>query len=378
MDTPIGSLLLITSLEKFAASALYGQARALVTERQQEVSAFIDDPATRTLISGLQGRLQDHASEYLNDLLPAAIACISDVEATSLMISTLRESRHAVGIADQAVAAQQFYQLIKSDIARAQQNTQALCTHAAQWLEASDKVTNRLQASIDKLTVELAGDSGKIATTQAAIEKTSREMGQAVSRMLLASQSIGGNTKAVATWVFSLFGAKDEPKSTPPLTKTKPSPAPDTEPEETEKQAPFPVETLGEIASGATDVVDAINSFSKFTDALQDQYQQLYRQKAALSVAIVIKQQGLDHREAIERFNLAASDLNEAWTQLDSSWQQTASNGSTLDDHLLDAGWDRMPDRLDRIKRSLTGTGGHIPRLQRKAALVVLTQGATQ
>ena len=69
MNTLIGSLLLITSLLKFATCATYGQARALVTQRQRDASAFIDDPSTRTLISGLQGRLQDRARDYLYNLM---------------------------------------------------------------------------------------------------------------------------------------------------------------------------------------------------------------------------------------------------------------------------------------------------------------------
>jgi len=385
VNTPIGSLLLITSLEKFATCALYGQARALVTQRQQDASAFIDDPATRTLISGLQGRLQDHARDYLDNLMPASISSIVDVEALSQLISTLRASRQTGGDDEMAIAAQQFYQMIRSDISRAHQNIAVLVERTAQWVEETDKVINRLQASIDALTAELAGDKGKIASIQAAIQKTSRDMDEAVSRMLLASQSIGGSTKAIATWVFSLFGANDEPKKTkdePKKTKTKagdkqPSAEDDT-PGEPGKTESFPVETIGEIAIGATEVVDAINSFSAFTDVLQDQYQQLYRQKAALSVAIVIKQQGLDHQVAIERFSEAASTLNGAWTQLDNSWQQAAKDSSAVDDHLLDAGWERIPERVDRIKSSLTGTEGHIPRLQRKAALVVLPQGVTK
>lgn len=385
MNTPIGSLLLITSLEKFATCALYGQARALVTQRQQDASAFIDDPATRTLVSGLQGRLQDYARDFLDNLMPDSIASIIDVESLSLVISTLRASRQAGGDDEMAIAAQQFYQMIRSDISRAQQNIAGLVERTALSVEATDKVINRLQASIDALTEELAGDKGKIASIQAAIEKTSRDMDEAVSQMLLASQSIGGNTKAIATWVFSLFGVKDEPKKTsdePPKTKAKAGdkkpPAEDDTPGETRKTESFPVETIGEIARGATEVVDAINSFSAFTDLLQDQYQQLYRQKAALSVAIVIKQQGLDHQLAIERFSEAASSLNEAWTQLDNNWQQALKDSSAVDDHLLDAGWERMAERVDRIKKSLTGTEGQIPRLQRKAALAVLPQGVTK
>ncbi|VVM65686.1 hypothetical protein PS662_01536 [Pseudomonas fluorescens] len=383
MNTPIGSLLLITSLEKFATCALYGQARALVTQRQQDASTFIDDPATRTLVSGLQGRLQDYARDFLDNLMPDSIASIVDVESLSLVISTLRASRQTGGDDEVATAAQQFYQMIRSDISRAQQNIAALVERTAQSAEETDKVINRLQASIDALTDELAGDKGKIASIQAAIEKTSRDMDEAVSQMLLASQSIGGNTKAIATWVFSLFGVKDEPKKTndePKKIKAgdKKPPALDDTPGETRKTESFPVETIGEIARGATEVVDAINSFSAFTDLLQDQYQQLYRQKAALSVAIVIKQQGLDHQLAIERFSEAASSLNGAWTQLDNSWQQALKDSSAVDDHLLDAGWERMAERVDRIKNSLTGTEGQIPRLQRKAALAVLPQGVTK
>jgi hypothetical protein len=384
VNTPIGSLLLITSLEKFASCALYGQARALVTQRQQDVSAYIDDPRTRTLVSGLQGRLQDCASNYLDDLMPAAIACIVDVDGIGGLINTLRASRQTGGDDEMAIAAQQFYQMIRSDISRAQQNIAVLAEHTTRWEEETEKVIGRLQVSIDALTVELDGDKGKIASIQAAIRKTSRDMDEAISRMLLASQSIAGNTKAIATWVFSLFGSGEEPKTI--KVKPRESPAEDdadddatpdeATPVEPRKTEPFPVETIGEIASGATEVVDAINSFSAFTDVLQDQYQQLYRQKAALSVAIVIKQQGLDHQVAIERFSQAASALNDAWTQLDNSWQQAVKDSSAMDDHLLDAGWERIPERLDRIKHNLTGTQGHIPRLQHKAALVVLPQGA--
>lgn len=390
MNTPIGSLLLITSLEKFASCALYGQARALVTQRQQDVSAYIDDPQTRTLVSGLQGRLQDCASNYLDDLMPASIACIVDVDAISGLINTLRASRQTGGDDEMAIAAQQFYQMIRSDISRAQQHIAVLAEHTTRWEEETGKIIGRLQVCIDALTVELDGDKGKIASIQAAIGKTSRDMDEAISRMLLASQSIGGNTKAIATWVFSLFGSREEPKTikVKPKAGDKQPPADDdtdddampddASPDEARKTEPFPVETIGEIASGATEVVDAINSFSAFTDVLQDQYQQLYRQKAALSVAIVIKQQGLDHQVAIARFSQAASALNDAWTQLDDTWQQAVKDSSAVDDHLLDAGWERIPERLDRIKHSLTGTQGHIPRLQHKAALVVLPKGVTK
>ena len=385
MNTPIGSLLLITSLEKFAACARNGQARAMVTERQQDVSAFIDDPLTRTLISGLQGRLQECATHYLNDLMPAAITCICDVEAFSVMVRTLREHRQTVGDDELAMAVQQFYQVIGSEVSRAQEHIAVLVGHTAQWEEETGKVISRLQTSIDALVVELGGDKGKIAGIQTAIQKTSRDMDEAISRMLLASQSIGGNTKAIATWVFSLFGSKDEPKTikVKPKAADKQPPADDDTadddtPDETSPALPFPVETIGEITNGATEVVDAINSFSAFTDVLEDQYQQLYRQKAALSVAIVIKQQGLDQQVAIERFSQAASTLNGAWTQLENSWQQALTNGSAVDDHLLDAGWERISERLDSIKHALTSPQGHIPRLQHKAALVVLPKGDTK
>lgn len=385
----LSALRLISAVDGLAGASLLAQVRAMVVERQPGAAPFSTDTTARAMLSVHQSQLRARATELLNELHPAALAKITDMQQFVLLLLEIQKEAQGSDEAVEALMgalteqARGFEQRSAALAARAT----AAATQAAEEQAELDKL---IDAEVSRIDGAEDGDGdGELAQVRAQIAKTSEAMSAAVQATVDSSRKVGGGIGRIVTWVSSLFsfqpgdtpskpakdddgddgdddGAekvkasdkdseKDSGKAGGKARPDKPG-RPRITPER--PTADFPVETIGEIGDDTAAVFDARTKLNSLVIQQRNLYVQLYRAEAGLAVMQVVGQQGSDLVAALQGLGSRAEALRAEWERLAAECEQAKGAGLSFDDS-----WAHQLARIDALVRASTSGSASMPRL---------------
>ena len=403
--TGIGALALMQAVEAVARSGQLVQVRALVVERQPYVADFVADERQAGALKDQQAQLRAQAGACLNELVPAVIGGIAELQQAAALLHAIKGEAEGAGAALDADAARALVGAVRDAAEAGRDHGQQLKAQAGRILQAVRPTVDSIEADFAAYADTLADDDGEIERLKTEIDEVSAGMTAAVQATVDAGKDIGKGAKKIVTWFTSLFSFAEpeapespepEPVRKPPKDKDATSAtADDDEPagghaagerdaargksRETDKPGkagkpvkparprivpsksdkPFPAETIGEISDKTTGIVDARSDLNRLATRLQELYQLMYLAERALGVIGVVRRQGADLLAALQAADAAATALAAAWVDLAAKCADAAERGVVP----IDASWQRLGARVDVLSRAYVEVPADMPRL---------------
>lgn len=403
-------------LDRLGCEALANQLRALVVLRQPDLRVLADPAGLGAAAIAAQTGIGRAARYYLNVVLPQLQLQVAEATALSHLMRGLNTALADVTTPAEAAAAMAE---VTGQMRDYQEDAQEALRMTRLHSELTGKALKELDAAIDAAIAELDGKDGRIARTNAAIERTETAINAAIRTIVSNSNVIGAGVKSIATYVFKLFGggedkpdkdAKDK-SNDKPADKTKdkttgkdagkdngkdaakdgaadagkkPQPAatggdktstdpakPTKENPDTGKIAEFPAETITTISEGAEGLEQAQQAIRKGNELLAQQYGELADMGAMLAAVRVIRSQTVGIDDAASRLATVAAESYATLATITTAvtaMQQRLAEGAGLAENAAAlsatlAAWTRMGNRTRQIERNLSGSGTLFPEI---------------
>lgn len=365
------------------SGALLGQARALVVARQQDATAYLEDPTLMLRTRQSQEELGRDVDYYLNRLMPDVIGRLADATSAAGLVTALGTT---LGGDTGRQSAPQLFDALVTEFTRRRTGSADLADALSAAAQRTGARATVLEAALQERIDALRGDDGEIQKTKDAITATRDAINQDLNDLVKAADEIGSGVKnwlldkvKIVTGILSSFGGSDGEDGGADTSAGGDAPAGGDAKKPGKK---FDVSGLdvdvdrsgddgtGGTSQGSAELGSSAAAFREHNDELAGLYRLLARQKAELAVAAAIRDQAAGFAESVQSASAAATALGDAWQSvLDAalSLQAETDDADTFADLLAGAvsssaaRWSALTEQLGYARAALAGRRGQIP-----------------